>query len=203
MPGSIWQWFYLGLRPFKMVKCFKEFQNAGCVKLRPEYNHKGIIAFFIKIVTMKRPILILILSIIIGFPFVSAAQDGASWKITLNKKVILNSNNYDDTITNTLKIKRSDLDNNALFKIDFIDPAKKATKGTSFRTIAFLSPAQTVVLQKDSSDQVLIYNRDLLKVIWANKKVTLCTWSTPLDPGIAAAIRIRRFRLCTLEFLEE
>lgn len=145
----------------------------------------------------------LILIAIIVIPMASIAQDGSSWKISLGKKVLLNGNNYDDTVTNTIKIKKSDLDNGGLFKIEFTDPNKKATKGTNFRTIAFLNPGQTVVLQRDSADNLMMYNRDLLKVIWANKKVTVCTWSTPLDPGIAAAIRIRRFRLCSIEFAEE
>lgn len=145
----------------------------------------------------------LILFVIISLPISGLAQDGSTWKISVGKKVLLSGSNYDDTVANTIKIKRADLDNGGFFKIEYTDPNKKATKGTNFRTIAFLSPTQTVVLQRDSADNLMMYNRDLLKVIWANKKVAVCTWSTPLDPGIAAAIRIRRFRLCTIEFAEE
>jgi DUF2075 family protein len=130
-------------------------------------------------------------------------QEGLSWKVILNKKVVLRSSHEDDTVGNRLQIKKSELDNNGLFKIEVTDSLEKKSKTGWVRSLALVAPDQTSIAQKDSASQLYFYNRDLLKMIWVRKKITAYTWTSPPDPAMAALIRIRRIRLFTLEFAEE
>ena len=131
------------------------------------------------------------------------SQDGLSWKVILNKKVVLKTGHEEDTAGNRLQIKKSELDNNGLFKIEVTDSLEKKNKTGWVRSLALVAPDQTSVAQKDSASQLYFYNRDLLKMIWVRKKLTAYTWTSPPDPAMAALIRIRRIRLFTLEFAEE
>lgn len=149
---------------------------------------------------MKR-ITLLFLGIFAGM--LAWSQDGISWKITLNKKAVLKASNPEDTLTNKLLIDKNDLDNNGLFKIEVIDSAEKKNKSGWQRTIALVAPDETNVAKKDSTSQLFFYNRDLLKLLWARKKLTAYTWTLPPDPAMAAAIRIRRLRLFTVELADQ
>ncbi len=126
------------------------------------------------------------------------AQDNNNWKITLNKKVVLKGDgNSPDTAI--LRLSKSDLSNNNIFRITY--DQKSEVKGWQ-RTIAIMDTNQVAVAQRDSVTEFLIYNKDVMGILWPRKKVGIYTWSAPLDKGVAAAIRIRRIRLCTLELID-
>lgn len=144
---------------------------------------------------------ILLLTIGVLWGGASVAQDAATWKVTLNKKTLLTSSNYDDTITNRLLIKREDLSNNGSFKVEYTEGKNSETKNW-VRTMAVMDTNSTVMAQLDSTNKIQFYNKDMLKLLWSRKKVIVFTWAAPADKGMAAAVRIRRMRLCTLELAD-
>jgi hypothetical protein len=127
------------------------------------------------------------------------AQSGGSWKIVLNKKAVLKGEQDSDTMNNLLPVKKADLSNNGIFKIEY---DKKQEPGGWRRSIAVFDTLETAIAQRDSTNSLEFYNKDLLKILWSRKKVYIYTWSAPMDKGMAAAIRIRRIRLCTIELID-
>lgn len=126
------------------------------------------------------------------------AQDNNTWKITLNKKVVLKGDgNSPDTAV--LRLTKADLSNNNIFRITY--DQKNELKGWQ-RSIAIMDTNQVSVAQRDSVSEFLIYNKDVMGILWPRKKIGIYTWSAPLDKGVAAAIRIRRIRLCTIELID-
>ena len=144
---------------------------------------------------------ILLMSLLLLKGFFSNAQEGANWKIVLNKKAILTASGQEDTHKNKLQLKKSDLANNNIFKIEYNEPKNSTTKGW-VRTIVIMDTTSAVVVQQDSVSLLQLYNKDLMKLLWSRQKVNVYTWVKPLDPGMAAAIRIRRFHLCSIELIE-
>ena len=129
------------------------------------------------------------------------SQEGASWKVVLNKKIILNGKGQEDTAKNKLQIKKSELSNNSIFKIEYIEPMNSTAMGWK-RTMAIMDTASVIIVQYDSSSILQLYNKDMMKILWNRKKVNVFTWARPLDPGMAAAIRLRRLHLCSIELVE-
>lgn len=144
---------------------------------------------------------ILLMSLLLLKGFFSNAQEGANWKIVLNKKAILTASGQEDTLKNKLQLKKSDLANNNIFKIEYNEPKNSTTKGW-VRTIVIMDTTSAVVVQQDSVSLLQLYNKDLMKLLWSRQKVNVYTWVKPLDPSMAAAIRIRRFHLCSIELIE-
>ena len=132
----------------------------------------------------------------VGLCPVLHAQDSASWKIVMNKKAVMHTG-VEDTITNILRIKKSELANNGVFRIEFT-PSKNDANRPWVRKMAMLDTNAQAVVQLDSSNMLQLYNKDLLKVLWNRKKIIAYTWTAPSDPAMAAAIRIRRTHLCTI-----
>jgi hypothetical protein len=128
-----------------------------------------------------------------------SAQEQYNWKVTLNKKIVLQHAPSDDTSALVLRVKKEELNNNGVFKIDYIVKKGKDLEGNWFRTLALFEPGETSVYQKDSATQLYLYNKDILKLLWSRKKLTVYTWATPPDPAMAAVIRIRREKMFTIE----
>ena len=129
------------------------------------------------------------------------AQESGSWKIILNKKAVLSATGIEDSLKNKVLLKKSDLSNNNIFKIEYVEPKNSATKGW-VRTIALLDTTAATVAQQDSVTMLQFYNKDMMKILWSRKRINIYTWLKPLDPGMAAAIRVRRFHLCTIELID-
>ena len=113
----------------------------------------------------------------------------------------MTASGQEDTLKNKLQLKKSDLANNNIFKIEYNEPKNSTTKGW-VRTIVIMDTTSAVVVQQDSVSLLQLYNKDLMKLLWSRQKVNVYTWVKPLDPGMAAAIRIRRFHLCSIELIE-
>ena len=139
---------------------------------------------------------IFLISLIILIAPFARAQESASWKVYLGKKNIL-TGTAEDTSKNFISLKKADLTNNSRFKVEYIEPKNSATKGW-VRTIALMDSTSAVVAQRDSSNALEFYNKDVLRILWSRKKVSFYTWAAPADPAMAAAIRIRRQHLCTI-----
>ena len=130
-----------------------------------------------------------------------AAQPQPIWKVTLNKKIVLTGSQYDDSTVNQVLVTKKDLTNNGLFKIEFVDKRISEPNGW-IRTLALLESNQTEIAKKDSTAELAVPSKDLLKLLWLRKKLMLYTWSAPADPAIAAAIRIRRYRICDIILID-
>lgn len=132
------------------------------------------------------------------FALVSNAQENSSWKVFLNKKNVITSFNFDDSASNIIQIKKADLSNNGVFRLEYIESASEKARSGWMRSIALMDSTGEAVARQDSVQQIAFYNKDLLKMLWVRKKMAFYTWSAPIDKSMAAVIRIRRFRLCTL-----
>jgi hypothetical protein len=130
------------------------------------------------------------------------AQDNSSWKLILNKKNLITSFNVDDSNSNVIEIKKADLSNNGVLKIEYVESAVEKARGGWMRSIALFDTTGEVIAKQDSVQQLAFYNKDVLRMIWNRKKMGVYTWSAPIDKSMAAVIRIRRYRLCTLVLID-
>jgi hypothetical protein len=130
------------------------------------------------------------------------AQDNSSWKLILNKKNLITSFNVDDSNSNVIEIKKADLSNNGVLKIEYTESALEKARGAWMRSIALFDTTGEVIAKQDSVQQLAFYNKDVLRMIWNRKKMGVYTWSAPIDKSMAAVIRIRRYRLCTLVLID-
>lgn len=145
---------------------------------------------------------ILLLSFIcLAFAGAVSAQD-IYWKVTLNRKTVLKGVDENDTATNRIQVKKADLTNNNIFKLEYYNKNEKSPKGAMYRSLAYYDPAGSPTVQLDSAFILMVENRDILKLLWTRKILTAYTWSSPSDPAMAAAIRIRRTRLFTIELID-
>lgn len=131
--------------------------------------------------------------------YLVSGQNSGSWKIVLNKKAVLKGTLDSDSMNNFIPIKKADLSNSGIFKIEY---DSKQEPGGWRRSIAIFDTTETAIAQRDSTNSLELYNRDVLKILWSRKKIFIYTWSAPMDKGMAAAIRIRRFKLCTVELVD-
>ena len=139
---------------------------------------------------MKRISFILLLIIASTF---GRAQD--TYKIYHNNKIVLSSNT-NDTASHVILIKKADLQ-----KIGYLNLVYKEispSKGWK-RSISFADSVFNPVKKKDRTFSVVFSNINLKKLFNRFGKIAVFTWSLPLDPRLAAAIRIRRVHLCTLQ----
>lgn len=130
------------------------------------------------------------------------AQDNSSWKLIINKKNLITSFNADDSNSNVIEIKKADLSNNGVLKIEYTESAVEKARGGWMRSIALYDTTGEVIAKQDSVQQLAFYNKDVLRMIWNRKKMGVYTWSAPIDKSMAAVIRIRRYRLCTLVLID-
>lgn len=130
------------------------------------------------------------------------AQDNSSWKLILNKKNLITSFNFDDSNSNVIEIKKADLSNNGVLKIEYTESALEKARGGWMRSIALFDTTGEVIARQDSVQQLAFYNKDVLRMIWNKKKMGVYTWSYPIDKSMAAVIRVRRYRLCTMVLVD-
>ncbi|HEX7847199.1 MAG TPA: hypothetical protein VF476_15470 [Chitinophagaceae bacterium] len=128
--------------------------------------------------------------------FQLSAQD--SWKLKQAGKVLLSANAENET-ANTTKIKRTAFDKSGTLDILYKD-SKPAAEWK--RTLLFFDENDNELLRKDSITATTKINNSTLKELFTGKKkIRIYTISLPTDPNKAAAIRVRRVHLCTLELL--
>lgn len=126
--------------------------------------------------------------------FFTQAQD--SWKIKLNTKAILSSN-AENEAANTKKVTSSEFDKKG--DLEILYKEESAKEGWS-RSLLFFDENDNELLRKDSiTTNTRINNTSLKNLVADKKKLKIYTISLPTDPNMAAAIRVRRVHLCTLE----
>ena len=135
---------------------------------------------------------LLLLLVFLSSAFISQAQN--SWKIKLNQKVLL-STSTEDEAKNSKKIKRIELNKPGFLEVLYKEmPVKTGWQ----RSLLFFDENDTELWRKDSSTSK-IPNAIFKKISAGKKKIKIYTISLPIDPNKAAAVRVRRVHLCTLE----
>jgi hypothetical protein len=145
---------------------------------------------------MKKIFLLLSLSFAYMLPQAQSLQSD-SWKITWNKKVILESGRNSE-IANTRKIKAADLKKSYVLEILYKESYPKKEKGW-IRSFIFFDETDQELSRKDSTRNTKISAVELKKLFGDKKKIKIYTIAIPSDPDLAARVRVRRVHLCTLE----
>ena len=127
-----------------------------------------------------------------------AGHSQQSWKIKLNGKVLLAASVENET-SNTKKVKISTLDKTGT--LDILIKEGKPMEGWK-RSLLFFDENDNELYRLDSTKGTTrIKNTQIKKRLNNSKKLKIYTVSLPTDPNKAAAIRVRRVHLCTLEWL--
>jgi hypothetical protein len=140
---------------------------------------------------MKYTILISILLLASIFAVAQPQDIPDSWKVKLNKKVLL-ATNHEDEKTNIRKVRRGEWKKNGSLEIAF----KEAEPGVWKRFFLFNDEDDNQALRLDSVTYSKISLASLRKLFAGKKEIRIYTTVAPLDPNVA--VRIRRIHLCTL-----
>ena len=141
---------------------------------------------------MKKIPLLLLFVFTYGLTYAQAD----SWKITWNKKVILQTSKSDEA-ANTRSIKAPDLKKNYVLEISYKEADAHSAKEW-IRSFMVFDEADQQLLKKDSTRNVKITAAQLKKLFGDKKKIKIYTIAVPSDPDMAARVRVHRVYLCTL-----
>jgi hypothetical protein len=120
-----------------------------------------------------------------------------SWKITWNKKVILETGKVNET-ANVRKIKSGDLKKSYVLEISYKEGDPKKEKEW-IRSFMIFDEKDAELLRKDSTRLAKISAAELKKLFTDSRKLKIYTIAIPADPEMAARVRVRRVHLCTLQ----
>jgi hypothetical protein len=123
---------------------------------------------------------------------ISTTEKKDSWKISLNKKMVLISSEPNEML-NTKKIKSTEWNKNGYLEIIF----NEADSGFWRRSFQFDDENGNQLFSKDSTTKAKIPQSVLRKLFTGKKEVRIYTVVSPLNPAIA--VRMQRVHLCTLK----
>ena len=119
------------------------------------------------------------------------AQD--SWKVCLDRKVLLNTST-EDAEKNVVKISSAHLKKAKTFSVNYIDGSPQ--KGWE-RTIMMFNE-QDKELGKQTGKKFTLKASGLKTLLDKYRTIKLYTINSPTDPKMKAQVRLRRVHLCTL-----
>jgi hypothetical protein len=141
---------------------------------------------------------ILLLSAFCFITSFSYAQDGVSWLIYHNNRIILTGYNFSDEKKNIAMIKSNSLDSSGSLIVEYSEMNTVSSRGNWIRIIEIVDKHNNILYKKDSTQHLEINNRSLKKLSEGRRKLKIYTWAHPgKESGIR--VRIRRVHLCTLE----
>jgi len=146
--------------------------------------------------TIKKMTIFLSLSFVYMLGQAQNAQPD-SWKITWNKKVILETSKSNEA-ANVRKIKSADLNKNYTLEISYKVADVKKEKDW-IRSFIFFDETENEIARRDSTGIWKITSVELKKLFGDKKMLKIYTIAIPSDPNLAARVRVRRVHLCTLE----
>lgn len=123
--------------------------------------------------------------------FSAIAQD--SWKVCLDKKVLLAASNEDEK-KNVIMISAADLNKSKNFTLGYKESSPQ--KGWE-RTIR-LYDEKDAELKKQKGKKLTLKTSELKSLLNQYRTVKIFTINSPTDPKLEARVRIRRVHLCTL-----
>lgn len=128
------------------------------------------------------------------FGFVSSAvmaQD--SWKVCLDKKVLL-STSKEDAEKNVVNFSLTDLKKNKNFVVSY----KEATPQKGWERSISIYTEKDEELEKQKGKKIILKTLELKKLFEKSKTLKIYTIYLPTDPKMKSQIRVRRVHLCTL-----
>jgi hypothetical protein len=125
----------------------------------------------------------------------SNAQNSNNCTISHNNKKMLTVTK-EDAAKNKIVIKAAELKKSGSLIIAF--PVSKA-KSEWKRNILIYDTADNMLLTKEDVTGLTLTNTELTALLAGKKKFSVFTTSIPRDPKKAAAVRVRRVHLCTVE----
>ena len=143
---------------------------------------------------MKKNIL---LPIVCMIALAVSGQDGVSWKVMHNKKVLLSAHE-EDASKNSIKLTASGFKTKNSYTVSYFQMNTAVNRNKWIRTIAIFDERDNELYRKDAVS-IKMPDAQLKKMLLANKIVKVYTWALPKDPKEAARVRIRRVHLCTIE----
>ena len=126
------------------------------------------------------------------FAVIIAQAQNNSWKIKMNKKVVL-ATSVENEKANVRKIKKDDLKKTGFLEILFTE----AEPGTWYRSFQLYDKDDHELLRVDSTTDAKIAFTQLRQLYRNRKEIIIYTTVSPRDPNLA--VRIRRVHLCTLQ----
>lgn len=116
-----------------------------------------------------------------------------SWKVCLDKKVLLNTSS-EDTGKNVIRLSLLDLQKSKTFIVAFRQASPQ--KGWE-RTITAYDEKNNE-LEKQKGKTFSLKTSELKILLDKFKTITIYTINSPSDPKIKSQVRLRRVHLCTL-----
>lgn len=118
-----------------------------------------------------------------------------NWKVYLGKKELLSTGSSDEA-KNIIVLTGNDLKGGAELVVTFheAEPQKDWQ-----RILSIAGNSDTELVRKEGVRMLKISATDLSNYFQTHRQLKIYTWSLPLDPELAARIRIRRVYLCTVE----
>lgn len=124
------------------------------------------------------------------------AQDEDSWKVYHNKKLVIEATAPAET-KNIISFQKADLQTEGYVLISYLE---KLPKKDWQRTIAVYDEGDNLLSSKDGVRIMRLLHSEIKDLLKTHSKLRIFTWSLPNDPNIAAAVRVRRVHLCTIEW---
>jgi hypothetical protein len=145
---------------------------------------------------MKKSVTKFLLLTLIGLmALTSNAQNSNNCTISHNNKKILTVTK-EDAVKNKIVIKTTDLKKTGSLVLSF--PVTK-TYPEWKRNILIYDTADNMLLTKEDVTGLTLTNKELSILLAGKKQFSIFTTSIPTDPKKAAAIRVRRVHVCTVE----
>jgi hypothetical protein len=126
------------------------------------------------------------------FAVIVAQAQTNSWKIKMNKKIVL-ATSVENEKSNVRKIKKDDLKKTGFLEILFTE----AEPDTWYRSFQLYDKDDHELLRMDSTTDAKIAFTQLRQLYRNRKEIIIYTTVTPRDPNLA--VRVRRVHLCTLQ----
>jgi hypothetical protein len=125
----------------------------------------------------------------------AVAQD--SWKLCLDKKVLLNTSKEDEK-KNVIRISTSDLNKGKNMTLSY----KEGSLQKGWERTIILYDEKDNELKKQKGNRFALKAAELKSLLNNYKTVKFCTINSPTDPKLKARVRLRRVHLCTLVLQE-
>ena len=119
-----------------------------------------------------------------------------SWKVKLNNKILVATNETDNTKYDK-KVSRTEWKKNGSLEVSY--KQDEEPQDGWVRTFYLIDEMGNTVIQKDNVNSIKISLKQLRKSFAGKKKIEIYTMVRPTDPEVAMRVRIRRVLLCTLE----
>ena len=116
-----------------------------------------------------------------------------SWKVCLDKKVLLNTS-AEDQAGNVLKISAGNLNKNKNLVVSYKEASPQ--KGWERTMTAYNEKDQELKTQKGK--KLTLKMSELKTLLQKNGSIRIYTISLPTDPKMKAQVRVRRVHLCSL-----